>query len=101
MKASSLYLPTTQTARTRGQPAAPLAIAPTHALHLLLAFANFAVGMGAFVVVGVLSPVADAFGVGTAEAGWLLTIFALVYAFTSPVLVATTGGMDRARVLLT
>jgi DHA1 family inner membrane transport protein len=101
MKASSLSLPVGQTAPIHRSHPAPPAIASRHAVHLLLAFANFAVGMGAFIVVSVLSPVASAFGVGTAEAGWLLTIFALVYAVTSPVLVATTGGVDRARVLLT
>ena len=34
----------------------------------LLAFANFAVGMGAFVVIGVLSPVAQGFGIDRAAA---------------------------------
>lgn len=31
---------------------------------LVLAFANFAVGMGAFVVIGVLSPIATSYAVG-------------------------------------
>jgi DHA1 family inner membrane transport protein len=101
MKFSPQFVPATPDATTHSPPALPAALTSKRALHLLLAVANFAVGMGAFVVVSVLSPVAAAFGVGTAEAGWLLTIFALVYAVTSPVLVATTGGMDRARVLLT
>jgi DHA1 family inner membrane transport protein len=87
--------------RAAGGPGPRPAAASKHTLHLLLALANFAVGMGAFVVIGVLSPVAAAFDVGKAEAGWLLTVFALVYAATSPILVATTGAMDRARVLLT
>ena len=77
------------------------AASSTRALHLLLAFANFAVGMGAFVVIGVLSPVASDFAVSKAEAGWLMTTYAIVYAVASPVLAATTGRMDRARVLVT
>jgi MFS transporter, DHA1 family, inner membrane transport protein len=67
---------------------------------LILAFANFVIGMGAFVVIGVLTPVAQAFGVDKASAGWLMTIYALVYALASPVLVSTSGAADRRRVLL-
>jgi predicted MFS family arabinose efflux permease len=65
----------------------------------ILAFANFAVGMGAFVVVGVLSPLAQSFGVARGEAGAVMTAYALVYAVASPLLVATTGHFDRARTL--
>lgn len=65
----------------------------------LLAFANFVIGMGAFVVIGVLSPVAIAFGVDKAQAGWLMTAYALVYALTSPVLVAHFGHIDKARLV--
>jgi predicted MFS family arabinose efflux permease len=70
------------------------------ALHLLLAFANFSVGMAAFGVIGVLPPVAAAFGIAIADAGWLMTVYALVYAVASPLLVMMTGRIDRARVLL-
>jgi MFS transporter, DHA1 family, inner membrane transport protein len=66
---------------------------------LILSFANFVVGMGAFVVVGVMTPVAEAFGIGRPEAGWLLTAYAIVYAIASPVLVAFSGAIDRRRVL--
>lgn len=68
-------------------------------LLFLLAFANFVVGMGAFVVVGVLSPLADAFGIDKGTAGWVLTAYALVYAVASPVLVALSGALDRRTVL--
>ncbi len=54
----------------------------------LLAFANFTIGMGAFVVIGILSPVAQAFAVDKAQAGWLMTVYAIVYAIGSPLLVA-------------
>ncbi len=71
----------------------------THPALWLLAAANFAVGMGAFVVIGILSPVATDLGIGKARAGSLMTVYALVYAIGSPLSVALTGRVDRARVL--
>jgi DHA1 family inner membrane transport protein len=71
----------------------------TRALLRLLAFANFIIGMGAFVVVGVLSPIAEAFGVSVGGAGRLMTIYGLIYALSSPILVALTGSIDRARII--
>jgi MFS transporter, DHA1 family, inner membrane transport protein len=65
----------------------------------LLALANFAIGMGAFVVVGVLSPVAQAFGVDRAQAGALMSVYAGTYAIASPLLVAATGRLDRRRLM--
>lgn len=65
----------------------------------LLAFANFVVGMGAFVVIGVLTPVASSFGITRSAAGGLMSIYAIVYAVASPILVALTGKFDRARLL--
>ncbi|HEY8881695.1 MAG TPA: MFS transporter [Roseateles sp.] len=66
----------------------------------LLALANFVIGMGAFVVVGVLSPVAQAFGVTRPEAGALMSVYAATYAVASPLLVAATGRLDRRLLLL-
>jgi predicted MFS family arabinose efflux permease len=66
----------------------------------VLALANFAIGMGAFVAVGILSPVAQGFGLTPSQAGWVMTVYALVYALSSPLLVALTGGFDRKAVLL-
>lgn len=65
----------------------------------VLAAANFAIGMGAFVVIGVLSPIADAFGVSEARAGWLMTVYAAAYAVGSPLCVALTGRLPRRTVL--
>ena len=65
----------------------------------LLALANFTVGFGAFVVVGVLPPLAAAFGVGAAEAGQVMSVYAIAYALASPVGVALTGRLDRRDVL--
>lgn len=65
----------------------------------LLALANFVIGMGAFVVVGVLTPVAQAFGISRPQAGALMSVYAATYAVASPLLVATTGRLDRRRLL--
>ncbi len=66
----------------------------------VLALANFAVGMGAFVVVGVISPIATGLQISAAQAGWAMTAYAAVYAVTSPLLVALTGRIDRAPLLV-
>ena len=66
----------------------------------LLSLANFAVGMGAFVVIGILSPVAADLGIGKSQAAWLLTAYAIVYALSSPLLVALTGRVDRTWALI-
>jgi DHA1 family inner membrane transport protein len=69
------------------------------ALHWLLSLANFAVGMGAFAVIGVLSPIASGFHVEVATAGFLMTVYALVYAVAAPLLVSASGKVDRAWVV--
>ncbi|WP_414708834.1 MFS transporter [Roseateles sp.] len=56
--------------------------------------------MGAFVVVGVLSPLAQAFGVTRPEAGALMSVYAGTYAVASPLLVAATGRLDRRLLLV-
>ena len=69
-------------------------------LLLVLALANFAAGMGAFVIIGILNPLSEGFGMTSAQAGWVLTIFAIAYAVGSPLLVALTGAWERRYVLL-
>lgn len=64
-----------------------------------LSMANFAIGMGAFVVIGVLTPIADAFSLTSAEAGWVVTSYAFAYAVCSPLSVALTGAVSRRTVL--
>lgn len=72
----------------------------TRTLFLLLAAANFAVGLGAFVVIGILTPLAQGLGIDRAAAGSLMTSYAVVYALSSPVLVALTGRADRRALLV-
>lgn len=59
--------------------------------------ANFVIGMGAFMVIGMLIPVAEDFVLSPARAGWIMTVYALAYAVLSPTLVALTGRVGRRR----
>src|SRR3954454_2807223 len=66
-----------------------------------LAFVNFAVGAGAFLVIGMLSPLAQVLSMSKLQAGWVMSAYALGYALSSPVLIALTGGLRRRTVILT
>ncbi len=66
-----------------------------------LSAANFAIGMGAFVVIGVLTPISQGLSMTKQEAGFVLTAYAIAYAILSPLLVALTGKWQRRTVLLT
>jgi len=72
--------------------------APSTVISVLSA-GNFVIGMGAFLVVGVIEPIAEDLSVTPAAAGGLLTTYALAYAVLSPLLVALTGQLGRRRVL--
>ena len=65
----------------------------------VLSAANFVVGMGAFMVVGLLLPVAADFSLSESEAGGMMTAYAAGYAVLSPVLVSLTGGIGRRRII--
>lgn len=65
----------------------------------VLSASNFAIGMGAFVVIGVLTPLAESLRVTPQSAGQVMTVYALSYAVLSPVLVSLTGRLGRRRVL--
>lgn len=73
--------------------------APGRWLIPVLSAANFVIGMGAFVVIGILGPMADDLGISPARAGWLMTSYAMAYAVFSPVLVSLTGQIGRRRVI--
>jgi hypothetical protein len=61
----------------------------------LLALGNFVVGMGVFVVIGIVSPIAEGLGISTADAGLVLTAYAIAYALLSPIGAALTGSLPR------
>lgn len=67
---------------------------------LVLALGTFAVGTGSFVFAGLLEGVAEELRVSVGNAGHLITIFAVTYAVTSPILVTLTGAVARRRLLM-
>ena len=69
------------------------------ALIPVLSAANFVIGMGAFVLIGMLTPISDGLGLSPARTGWIMTTYALAYAVLSPVLVSLTGHIGRRRLL--
>lgn len=65
----------------------------------LLALGNFVVGMGVFVVIGIVSPIAEGLKVSKADAGLVITSYAIAYALLSPIGAALTGSLPRRTVL--
>lgn len=65
----------------------------------LLAAGTFVLGTDGFVLPGLLPAVARDLGVGVATAGQLTTVFAIVYAISSPLIATVTGRLDRRFVL--
>ncbi|SHH52804.1 MFS transporter [Marivita hallyeonensis] len=65
----------------------------------LLSGCNFVIGMGAFVVIGMVPLLAADLDASTAAAGGTMTAYALAYAVLSPLLVSLTGRVGRRRVL--
>jgi predicted MFS family arabinose efflux permease len=65
-----------------------------------LAFGAFAVGTEGFMIAGLLPIIAVDTQVSVAQAGQLITVFALAYALSSPLLATVSAGFDRRRVLI-
>jgi DHA1 family inner membrane transport protein len=65
----------------------------------ILSAANFVIGMGAFMVIGLVEPVAEGLQISTAATGWMLIAYSLGYALMSPILVSATGAIGRRRIL--
>ncbi len=65
-----------------------------------LAVGAFAIGTEGFMISPLLPSLSSDLGVSVATAGQLVTLFALAYALSSPVLTALTGAFDRRKVLL-
>ena len=72
---------------------------PPVGLIALLSACNFVIGMGAFVVIGMVPLLASDLDVSTAAAGGAMTAYALAYAVLSPILVSVTGRIGRRRVI--
>lgn len=65
----------------------------------LLSACNFVIGMGAFVVIGMVPLLASDLQISTAAAGGTMTAYALGYAVLSPLLVSLTGQVGRRRIM--
>ena len=78
----------------------PAAALPKRIL-LPLAFVNFTIGAGAFLVLGLLAPITESLSLTKAQAGWVMGAYALAYAISSPIVIAMTGAWARRSVILT
>ena len=65
-----------------------------------LAIGTFAVGTEGFMVAAILPDIGRDLAVSVPAAGQLITIFALTYAFSSPLLTALTANLDRRKLLI-
>ncbi|MEM7346790.1 MAG: MFS transporter [Chloroflexota bacterium] len=65
-----------------------------------MAFGNFSAGMSSLIVAGVLPEIAAGMAVSTGQVGQLITIYAIAYAISAPLIIAFTGQIER-RVMLT
>ncbi|MED4590153.1 MFS transporter [Priestia flexa] len=66
----------------------------------ILAIASFVVGTVELILGGILDLIASSFQVSIAKAGYLISIFSLVYAISAPVLLNITAKFERKRVYL-
>lgn len=58
------------------------------------------VGTSEYIISGILDQIAHTLGITLAAAGQLITIFSLVYAVFTPVLMALTASMDRRKLMM-
>ena len=64
-----------------------------------MALGTFAIGTEGFMIAPLLPRLAGDLTVSVAAAGQLVTVFALTYALSSPILTALTGSLNRRRLL--
>jgi DHA1 family inner membrane transport protein len=89
--------PLPHAALSSGQP--PLAALTVTLIILALAVGSFGIGTGEFAIMGLLPDVAKTFGVTTAEAGYVISAYALGVVVGAPV-IAVIGARFRRRDLL-
>ncbi|MEL5266362.1 MFS transporter [Serratia nevei] len=65
----------------------------------LMAIGTFAIGTDTFIVAGVLSDISDTFAVSIAQAGQLISVFALAYMLFAPLTAWLLGNINRKRIL--
>ncbi|MEM7332628.1 MAG: MFS transporter, partial [Chloroflexota bacterium] len=65
-----------------------------------MAMGNFTIGIGSFIISGIINPIAAEFSVSLELVGFLITYYALAYAIGSPLLIWWSGNSDRRALLI-
>ena len=66
----------------------------------ILAIVSFLVGTSEYIISGILDTISDSLGITLAAAGQLITIFSLVYAIFTPILMGITSSIDRRKLMI-
>ncbi|NOU84456.1 MFS transporter [Paenibacillus sp. LMG 31460] len=66
----------------------------------ILALLSFLVGTSEFIIAGILDKISSSMDISLVAAGQLITVFSLVYAIGTPIIMALTSGWDRRKLLL-
>ncbi|WP_435920924.1 MFS transporter [Paenibacillus sp. DYY-L-2] len=66
----------------------------------VLAIVSFLVGTSEYIISGILDKIAEDLDITLAAAGQLITIFSLVYAVGTPILMALSGRLDRRKLIV-
>ncbi|MCY9664010.1 MFS transporter [Paenibacillus alginolyticus] len=66
----------------------------------ILALLSFLVGTSEFIIAGILDKISSSLDISLVAAGQLITVFSLVYAIGTPIIMALTSGWDRRKLLL-
>ncbi|MHC5548559.1 MFS transporter [Bacillus subtilis] len=66
----------------------------------ILASVSFLVGTSQYIVSGILDTIANSLDITLAAAGQLMTIFSLVYAIFTPILIGITSSIDRRKLMI-
>ncbi|WP_127529410.1 MFS transporter [Paenibacillus kobensis] len=66
----------------------------------ILALVSFLVGTSEYVIAGILDKIAVSLSISLVAAGQLITVFSIVYAFGTPLLIALTSRWERRKLLL-
>lgn len=70
------------------------------AILFLFSLTNLVLGTGAYVLTGILQPLASSLNVSVAAAGQVMTAYALSTAFLAPLMLLATGAWPRKRAML-
>jgi DHA1 family putative efflux transporter-like MFS transporter len=66
----------------------------------ILSIISFLVGTSEYIISGILDNISNDLNIPLSVAGQLVTIFALVYAIFTPILMALTASMDRRKLMI-